>query len=158
MIDGRLVDCLLDPEQQVALLDVLPFGEIALLDEAGHPRDDVDLVDRRYASDEIARFRDLTAHHRGHRDRRRRRAALWAAATLQDAVTLSAHIADFQARELRPGIKVSPGCKGYAKFAILLLSEGGSRSGVILTGDHVKASLDPIGSVRGHSQRRTRDL
>jgi hypothetical protein len=51
LVDGRLVGCLLDPKQQVAFLDLLPFGEVALLDESRHPRNDVDLVDRRDAAD-----------------------------------------------------------------------------------------------------------
>ena len=61
LVDRRLVGVLLDAEQQVACLDLLPFGEIALLDEAGHPRDDVDLVDRDDAADEIAGLRHLSA-------------------------------------------------------------------------------------------------
>src|SRR2546425_12725296 len=72
LLDGCLVGCLFDPEQQVALLDLLPLSEMALLNEAWHPRDNIDLVDRRYTSDEIACFRHLTAHHGSHRDRRRR--------------------------------------------------------------------------------------
>ena len=47
LLDRRLVGCLFDAEQEVAGLDLLPFGEIALLDEAGDPRDNVDLVDCR---------------------------------------------------------------------------------------------------------------
>ena len=53
LLDRRLVGGLLDAEQEVAGLDLLPFGERALLDEARNARDDVDLVDRRHAADEI---------------------------------------------------------------------------------------------------------
>src|SRR5207244_6507758 len=76
LLDGCLVGCLLDPKQQVALLDQLSFGEIALLDEAGHPRDKVDLIDRGYPPDVIAGFHYLTAHHRRHGNCRRWRRAL----------------------------------------------------------------------------------
>src|SRR2546421_2568450 len=41
--------------------------------------------------------------------------ALWAPAMPQDVVTLSAHIADFQARELRPGITVLLTAKGMPR-------------------------------------------
>ena len=51
--DRRLVGVLLDAEQEVAGLDHLAFGEEALLDEARHARDDVDLVDGGDAADEI---------------------------------------------------------------------------------------------------------
>ena len=78
LVDRSLVGGLLDAEQQVAGLDLLPFGEIALLDEARHPRDDVDLVDCDDTADEIAGFRDLTADHRGYGNRRRRRSCLGA--------------------------------------------------------------------------------
>jgi AraC-like DNA-binding protein len=71
LLDSRLVGCLFDPEQQVALLDLLSFGEGALLDESWHPRDNVDLIDRRYTSDVVACFCDLTAYHRRHRNSRR---------------------------------------------------------------------------------------
>ncbi len=70
LVDRRLVGRLLDSEQQVAGLDVLPFGEKPLLDEPRHSRDNVDLVDRRHSADEIARLRHLTGIRRGHRDRR----------------------------------------------------------------------------------------
>ena len=51
LLNGRLIGCLLDPEQQVTLLDLLSFGEVLrCLDEARHPRDNVDLVDRRYST------------------------------------------------------------------------------------------------------------
>ena len=76
LLDGRFVGCLLDAEQQVALLNQLSFGEIALLDEAGYPRDEVNLVDCRDPPDVIVDFRYLTAHHRCHGNGRRRRGAL----------------------------------------------------------------------------------
>ncbi len=72
LVDRCLVGCLLDAEQQVALLDVLPFGEGAFLDEARHSRNEIDLVDRRNAADVISGFRDLTAHHRRNRNGGRR--------------------------------------------------------------------------------------
>ena len=72
LLDRRLVGVLLDPEQQVAGLDDLAFGEEPLLDEALDARDDIDLVDRRDAADEIRGLADLAAHHRHHRHRRRR--------------------------------------------------------------------------------------
>src|SRR4029077_3139275 len=71
LIDGCLVGRLLDAKQQVALLGLLTFDEIALLDEARHARDDVPLVDCRDPSDVIPGFRYLTAHHRSDRDGRR---------------------------------------------------------------------------------------
>ena len=76
LLDRRLVGGLLEPEQEIAGLDLLPFGEISLLDEARDPRDDVDLVDRRHAPEELAGFRHLAARHGDHRDRRRRRSTL----------------------------------------------------------------------------------
>ena len=76
LVDRCLVGRLLDAEQQIALLDLLPFGEGALLDEARHPRNEIDLVDRRNAADVIGGFRDLTAHHRRNRNGGRRRGAL----------------------------------------------------------------------------------
>src|SRR5262249_22222475 len=57
-------------------LDVLSFFEGALLDEARHPRDDIDLIDRGEASDVIDGFRHLPAHHWRDRNRGRRRSAL----------------------------------------------------------------------------------
>ena len=69
LLDRRLVGGLFEPEQEIAGLDLLPLGEISLLDEPRDPRDDVDLVDRRHAAEEFAGFRDLTARHGGHRDR-----------------------------------------------------------------------------------------
>ena len=78
LVDGRLVGVLFDTEQQVAGFDLLAFGEIALLDEAGHPRDDIDFVDCDDTADEIAGFRDLTADHWGYGNRRWRRSGLGA--------------------------------------------------------------------------------
>jgi hypothetical protein len=72
LIDRRLVGVLFDAEQKVAGFDLLAFGEIALLDEAGDARDDVDLVDGHDPADEIAGFRHRTADHLTDRDRRRR--------------------------------------------------------------------------------------
>jgi hypothetical protein len=76
LVDGRFVGVLLDPKQQIALLDHLPFGEIALFDEARHSRDDVDLVDRHDTADIIAGVRDLADLHRFDRNGRRRRGIL----------------------------------------------------------------------------------
>ena len=49
--------------QQIARLDHLAFGEMALLDEARNSSGDVGLIDRRDAADEIADLLDLTAGH-----------------------------------------------------------------------------------------------
>ncbi len=76
LLDGSLVRRLLDPEQQIALLDLLPFGEIALLDEARHARDDIDFVDRRDPSDVVAGLRDLAADHGRDGNGRRRHGVL----------------------------------------------------------------------------------
>ena len=65
LVDRRLVGCLLDPEQQIVLFYILPFGEGALLDETRYSRHNVDLVDCGDASDVIACFRDLPADHGG---------------------------------------------------------------------------------------------
>ena len=77
LVDRRLVGVLLDTKQQVAGLDLLAFGEVALLDEAGDARDDVDLVDCHDAADEaIARVGHLPACHRAYSDGWRWRRAL----------------------------------------------------------------------------------
>src|SRR5580692_10138990 len=69
LVDRRLVGVLLDTKQQVAGLDLLAFGEVALLDETGDPSDDVDLVDRHDAADEAtAGVGHLTACHRAYGD------------------------------------------------------------------------------------------
>jgi hypothetical protein len=72
LIDRRFVSRLFDAKQEVAGPHVLTFGEIALLDEPGHPRHDVHLVDRHDTADEFARIRHLAARNRDHRDGRRR--------------------------------------------------------------------------------------
>jgi hypothetical protein len=76
LVDQRLVGRLLDAKQEIAFLHLLPFGEGALLDEAGDPRDDFDLVDRDDAADEFGGIGHLAVRHRhdGHRGRGRRRA------------------------------------------------------------------------------------
>jgi hypothetical protein len=72
LLDCRLIGGLFNAEQEVAGLDLLSFGEIALLDETWDPCHNVDFVDCRHTADEITCLRHLTAHHGGHRDRRRR--------------------------------------------------------------------------------------
>jgi hypothetical protein len=76
LVDGRFVGSLFDAEQQVAGFDHLSFGEIALLDEAGDPRDHIDLVDRHDAAEETAGLSHHTADHGRHGDRRRWRGGL----------------------------------------------------------------------------------
>ncbi len=76
LVYGRFIDVRLDAKQQIARLDHLPFGEIALPDVAGHARHDVDLVDRDDAADEVAGLRHLAARHRTYGHCRRRRGAL----------------------------------------------------------------------------------
>src|SRR3984885_14757121 len=76
LVDRRLIYVRLDAKQQIAGLDHLAFGEVALPDETGHARDDIDFVDGYDAADEIAGFGHLPARHRGHRYRRRRARAL----------------------------------------------------------------------------------
>src|SRR5262249_20334560 len=76
LLDCRLVGRLLDAKEEVALLDLLSFGESALLDEAGNARDNVHLVDGGDGSDEAAGINDLVAHHGGNRHGRRRRCRL----------------------------------------------------------------------------------
>ncbi len=71
LIHGGLVSIRLDAKQQIAGLDHLAFGEIALPDKAGHTRDDIDLVDGNDAADEIAGFRHLAIGHSNDRNRGR---------------------------------------------------------------------------------------
>ena len=54
LVDGRLVGVGFNAEQEIAGLDLLPFGEVALVDETGDPSDNVDLVNCRHAADEIS--------------------------------------------------------------------------------------------------------
>jgi hypothetical protein len=76
LLDGRLVGRLLDPEQQVARLDVLSLFEVPLLEKALHAGDDIDFLDGGKASDVIDGFRHLPGHHRSDRNGWRRRSAL----------------------------------------------------------------------------------
>src|SRR5262249_51187280 len=76
LLDGCLVSCLLDPKEQLALLNLLPFGKSSLLNEPWHPCNNVDLIDRRHASDVGARLCHLTGHYWSHRNSWRRRDVL----------------------------------------------------------------------------------
>jgi hypothetical protein len=76
LVDGGFVGILLDAKQQVAFFDMLTFGESPLFDESGDAGDDIDFVDCHDAANEIPGLRDLSAGHRFHRDRGRRRSAL----------------------------------------------------------------------------------
>ena len=80
-IGGLLVDrCLLgirfDAEKQIAGLDLLPFGEIAFVDETRSPGDHIDFVDRHDAADETGGLGHLAAGRRNHGHCRRRRRSL----------------------------------------------------------------------------------
>ena len=72
LIDCRFVGVRLDAKKQIAGLDHLPFGEIALADKAGHARHDIHLVESGDAANKIAGLRHLPAHDRLYRDRGRR--------------------------------------------------------------------------------------
>ena len=76
LIERCFVGVLFDAKQQVTGLDHLPFGEIPLLDKAGHPRDDIDFIDCDHAADEVTGFSDLVTGDGFHRNRRYRRSAL----------------------------------------------------------------------------------
>src|SRR5262249_54174651 len=123
LLDGRLVGRLLDAEQQVARLDVLPFAEGALLDEARHPRDDIDLIDRGEASDVIDGFRHLPGHHWRDRDGGRRRGALGGgdAAGSRNAQRANG---GFPSNGVTTGHRGSPDCGLYA-YDTPIFSNGG---------------------------------
>jgi len=54
LFDRGFVGRLLDSEQEVAGLYVLAFDKFSLLDEPWDARNNVDLVYRRYATNEVA--------------------------------------------------------------------------------------------------------
>ena len=69
LIDRRLVGVLLDTKQQVTGLNLLAFGEVALLYEASDPGDDIDFIDSYNAADEAStRVGYLTACHGAYGD------------------------------------------------------------------------------------------
>src|SRR5262245_7115639 len=116
LLDGRLIGRLLDAEQEIALLDVLPLFEVALLEEARHAGDDIDLVDGGEAPDVVDRVRDLTAHDRsdGNGGWRRRTLRGGDAARYRD--TERAH-GGFPGDS--GGHRGSPGCKRYVSSCVV---------------------------------------
>ena len=53
LIDRRLVGVLFDSKQEITFLDLLTFGEIALLDETRNAGNDVDFIDGNDSADKI---------------------------------------------------------------------------------------------------------
>ena len=70
VVEGVVVGPLVDGEQQVALLDDRPIGEMDPVQIARHPRAQVDRVDRLEAADEVVALGDLLDDRSRDRDRR----------------------------------------------------------------------------------------
>jgi hypothetical protein len=120
LIDCSFVGVRLDAKQQIASLDHLPFGEIALADKAGHTRHDIDLVESGDAANKIAGFRHLAAHDGLDRDRRRQ-SVLRQTAPQQNAAGRKMPSETAAIRRIRRQfISNSPGASTGLEFALLL--------------------------------------